>query len=136
VPTIESPGGFKRWELPIIPKAHNRMKWKHWTAAYGEKARWQTAVMALPPGPWPGKTGVFSNSVGLARVQILLLVFRWRKTQDPTNVRASVKELEDALVTRGWAVDDTEEWLDLRVKEEAVKHKRDQRTVILWRIAP
>lgn len=57
------------------------------------------------------------------------MVFR-KKTQDPTNVRASIKELEDALVKRGWAVDDTEEWLDLRAAEDV--DRKNQRTVIEW----
>jgi hypothetical protein len=61
-------------------------------------------------------------------VRLVILVYR-KRTQDPTNVRASLKELEDALVKRGWAVDDDEKWLDLRCAEEASK---DERTVIEW----
>ncbi len=57
------------------------------------------------------------------------MVYRWN-LQDPTNARASVKYLEDALVARGWAVDDTAEWLELHVEERI--DRKNTRTEITW----
>jgi hypothetical protein len=101
-------------------------------------------VLAIPKGPWwmgrdsdcivvpyADAFGAIDFELSKRKVRILIMVFRARK-QDPTNARASVKELEDALVKRGWAVDDTEEWLDLRVAEEV--DRKNQRTIVEWQL--
>lgn len=121
----------KSWTLPIVPKSHNSLNWSHWRNKHRERNRWELAVKALPKGPWfvvEGKP-LFTYPQS-KKVLIRLVVYRWN-VQDPTNIRASVKYLEDALVSRGWAIDDTAEWLDL-VAEEKVDRKR-QRTEIEWR---
>ena len=50
--------------------------------------------------------------------------------QDPDNAVASCKYLVDALVARGWLVDDSEEWMDLKVEEKI--DRKNTRTEIRW----
>lgn len=63
------------------------------------------------------------------KVRLEILVYR-KALQDPDNAVASCKFLVDALVSRGWAVDDSREWLDCRVTEEI--DRENTRTEIHW----
>ena len=83
-------------------------------------------MLAIPRGPWHES----AKEMPRYRVNIRVLVNRPRRTQDPTNVRASAKYMEDALVAHGWAVDDTGEWLDFDIREKVGKRK----TRIRWEV--
>lgn len=119
--------------LPLIPKAHNSLLWAHWATKHREKQRWKEAVLELPRGPfiqslvWPG------SPWKPQKVRMLIVAYK-KKVQDPDNSTASCKFLVDSLVTRGWAVDDSKEWLDCRVEEEI--DRRHTRTEILWELIP
>lgn len=78
----------------------------------------------------PLRSGVARIRHPLRPVRIRITVFRWNR-QDPDNAVASVKPLVDALVARGWAVDDSARWLELEVREE-IERGRRRRTVIEW----
>ena len=114
---------MKKWVLPIIPTAHNRILWAHWRVKHREKQRWTKAVLALPRGPCHSP---------YVKVRLRILVYR-KQLQDPDNAVASCKFLVDAIVARGWAVDDSKEWLDCRVEEDI--DRRNTRTEIFWEIS-
>lgn len=82
----------------------------------------------MPKGPWIRHP---LDGTLKQRVRMGILVYR-KAIQDPDNAVASCKYLVDAIVTRGWAVDDTREWLDCRVTEE-IDRKRT-RTVVFWEV--
>ena len=58
-----------------------------------------------------------------------ILIHR-KQLQDPDNAYASCKYLIDALVSRAWAVDDSEKWMDLVVEERI--DRQNTRTEIRW----
>ena len=60
-----------------------------------------------------------------------ILIHR-KALQDKDNRYASAKYLVDALVARGWGVDDSEEWMDLVVEEKI--DRANTRTEISWRL--
>ena len=62
-------------------------------------------------------------------MHISILCYR-KGLQDPDNAVASVKPLVDALVARGWAVDDSAKWLTLEVAEKI--DRANTRTEITW----
>jgi len=118
----------RTWEFPIIPRNHNELNGHHWGRKHRERLRWGLAMKSIPLGPWHED----SKPIDRYRVTVRILVDRPKKIQDPTNARASVKYLEDALVKRGWAVDDTREWIHLGVRE---KIGRPRRTRIRWEVS-
>ena len=79
----------------------------------------------LPPGPWLRAGRIYR------RVRLRIIVYRWN-LQDPDNAVASCKYLLDALVARGWMVDDSKQWLDSDVEE--VIDRKNPRTVIDWAV--
>ena len=131
----EHSNGFSKkamkWVLPLIPKAHNRLLWAHWRAKHKEKQRWAEAVLELPWGPFVPNLFWQDSPWPRKKVRMLIVVYR-KQVQDPDNATASCKFLVDSLVTRGWAVDDTREWLDCRVEEEI--DRRNTRTEIFWEL--
>ncbi len=142
MPSSDTPTNVKRcFEVPLIPKAFNSQNWGHWAAKHRERQRIGKAILAIPKGPWFGcRRARLSDGMlilecdkppkmAATKVRIHLTVYR-KGLQDPTNARASVKGLEDAIVNRGWAVDDTAEWLELTV-EERIDWK-NTRTEITW----
>lgn len=118
-------GTAHHWTIPIIPKTHNSLNGRHWRSKHAERNRWGLAVKALPPGPWL-RAGRISR-----RVRLRIVVYRWN-LQDPDNAVASCKYLVDALVARGWAVDDSKKWMKLEVEEEIARKNR--RTEIEWEV--
>ena len=120
VPSEDTPHRRGPWVLPIIPKGHNSLNWSHWRNKKREADRWKLAVKAIPRGPCHSP---------YVRVRLEILVYR-KQLQDPDNAVASCKYLVDALVARGWAVDDTKEWLDCTVDEKI--DRKNTRTVITW----
>ena len=116
----------RTWTIPIIPKTHNQLNGRHWRSKHAERNRWELAVKALPKGPWLHP----ANEKRRARIRIV--VYRWN-LQDPDNAVASCKYLVDALVARGWAVDDNKKWLYSTVEE--VIDRKNRRTVIEWEVA-
>lgn len=114
----------RAWTLPIIPRSFNSLNWGHWRKKKDEADRWKKAVLAIPRGPFSPPP-----PVPTCKVRITITVYR-KQVQDPDNATASCKYLVDALVKRGWAKDDSREYLDAPVREEV--DRRNQRTEIRW----
>lgn len=118
---------MRTWDFKIIPRRHNEIHGYHWGRRHRERLDWGLAFKSIPLGPWHED----SPPIAGFPVKVRILVYRPKKLQDPTNAKASVKHLEDALVRRGWAVDDTNEWIDLEVRERI---GRPARTRIRWEV--
>jgi len=116
---------MKTWTIQKLPSALNqRNKW-HWAKRARETKDWRLLVRAACGLPGTGEVQ------GKHRVTITM--YR-KRLQDPDNATASVKPVLDALVAWGWLVDDSNEYVDLTVKEEKAKV---QRTEIHWEpVAP
>ena len=111
-----------RWVIPRKLVPLNKYLNMHWRQRQSEGTSWRMAVIAVCGiGPW-AKRKTVSEKGGvtwrlekghepLRRVRLELVV-RCRRKQDEDNLNGSLKPVVDALVRKGWIVDDTEEWLE------------------------
>jgi len=118
------------WTFPRVPVPGNKLVHGHWKVKHGERKMWGRQVLAIPPGPWRDNHVIPEGWEKLCRVRLTITMYRWNR-QDPGNRETSVKPLVDALVGRGWLVDDSDKWLDLVVPPEIIDRKR-QRTEVTW----
>lgn len=119
------------WTFPRVPITLNRLVKGHWRVKHGERVRWGKEVLAIPKGPWHKDDWRRHWSPAHHRARLRITMHRW-SLQDPGNREGSVKPLVDALVSRGWLMDDSDKWLELEVREE-VERKR-QRTEVEWSV--
>ncbi len=98
----------RRWVLvlPRLPLTANERLRLHWAAQRRDGKSWREALLAAgrPPREPP------------ARAVVRLTIHR-RRLQDPDNQVASVKPILNALVARGWLVDDSADHVDPHVEE-------------------
>jgi hypothetical protein len=109
---------LRDWSMPCVPETANRKLRQHWSERRKERAKWAALLATggppLRPAPWK------------SWVEIHV----WRKRcQDPDNAVASVKQLVDALRSRGWIYDDDETHLRLAVIECLAPQ---QKTNVRW----
>jgi hypothetical protein len=103
-----------------LPKTHNDRLRSHWRAQRRETKDWALMVRAACGLPQCGQVQ--------GKCKVTITLYR-KRLQDPDNAVASVKPVVDALVRNGWLVDDSPEYLDLKVVEMKAK---EPRTEILW----
>jgi len=98
----------------------------HYMAAYKQTKATKLRVKCVVGKPQYGEVQ------GRNRVTITMYRF---KLLDPDNMVAAVKGVVDGLKEAGWLVDDSEEFLDLVVKQGHVR-RHDIKTTIQWEPVP
>lgn len=117
-----------RWEIemPWPPAAAARVS-NGWTKS-AETEKWlKRLVPFVRRGPWPkGERGSYLEAEWEPRQRVVLKVhtLRRRTHKDLDNELRSAKPLVDALVTRGWLVDDSKKWADVVVTEECLQGRK------------
>ena len=115
--------------IPRAPMSLNRIV-GHWSKRAREKKLWKddmyAAACSLHPAFSWGELRMPCVDKSKVRVEIEI---HHSRDFDRVNLYGSVKPIEDAIVSLGWAYDDRDAFMDTKVSQ--VKSKRtEQKTII------
>ena len=112
--------------IPRIPPSPNGTSGYlrlHWASRRKDKATWKAEIELALRSSGPAM-------LELARTKVRVTVHQVRgRKLDRDNLWASVKNIVDAIVLCGLAVDDDDRWMDLHVTQETGKEHRTEITV-------
>lgn len=111
----------------------NKLLRAHWGKKGSDLKNWKEWVLSVAgKGPWWCSDWKEREAMKVAvPAQALFRITVYRKRlQDRDNAVGSVKPLVDALVWKGWAADDSVQWLKLEVEERV--DRKEPRTEVYW----
>lgn len=117
-----------RYELNIAEPTPslNRTQRRHWTHGYRLKKHWQKLVWAARFSQLPAQ-GV----TALSRARVTVTRYTPHPIRDRDNLYGGCKNLMDALVSNGLIEDDSNEHIDLHVRQGAWQRGAVKRTHVL-----
>ena len=116
--------------LNAVPVSTNALRGRHWAIKHGDRQDWAALAAAAPRGPWMGER----RAVCRTKVRWVVTMYRVRAL-DADNKVGACKSMIDALVRRGWAVDDSERWLELEVQQLLVPKAQVRTRIVISEIA-
>lgn len=95
--------------VPIVPMTNNQRERAHWSTLKKEKDDWTLLI--------PLCAEANRQQEGERRMVEIVFCKTKGPESDPDNLHARCKSILDALVRRGWMIDDSPKYIDLRVSE-------------------
>jgi hypothetical protein len=95
--------------IPIVPMTNNQRERAHWAKLAKEKDDWTLLI--------PLCAEANRQQEGERRMVEIVFCKTRGPESDSDNLHARCKSILDALVRRGWMIDDSPKYIDLRVSE-------------------